>query len=52
MGEGGEKAVSRKLPVNKQANIMTATGDENLEDIFHTIRTTKTPAVINYGVSW
>lgn len=48
MGEGGEKAVSRKLPVNKQANIMTATGDENLEDIFHTIRTTKTPVSLSF----
>ncbi|XP_009598656.1 thioredoxin-like 3-3 isoform X1 [Nicotiana tabacum] len=36
----------------EQGNLKTATGDENLKDIFHSIRTTKNPAVINYGASW
>lgn len=48
MGEEGEKAERGKLPVNEQRNLMTATGDENLKDIFHTIRTTKTPVSLNF----
>lgn len=52
MSEEGEKAERGKLPVNEHGNLMTANGDENLKDIFHSIRITKTPAVINYGASW
>nr|GMC56563.1 thioredoxin-like 3-3 [Ipomoea batatas]GME08315.1 thioredoxin-like 3-3 [Ipomoea batatas] len=33
-------------------NVVIAMGDDNLKDIFHQIRTSKTPAVINYGASW
>ncbi|CAI9760666.1 unnamed protein product [Fraxinus pennsylvanica] len=40
------------LPKNPQRTIITATSDDNLKEIFHQIRTSKTPAVINYGASW
>ncbi|KAJ9559187.1 hypothetical protein OSB04_013801 [Centaurea solstitialis] len=33
-------------------NLTTATSDEHLKDIFHQIRTSKSPAVINFGASW
>nr|GEV93854.1 thioredoxin-like 3-3 [Tanacetum cinerariifolium] len=37
---------------NIDGNLITATNDEKLKDIFHQIRTTKSPAVINFGASW
>lgn len=48
MGEEGEKTGRGKLPVNQQGNLMTATGDENLKDIFHTIRMTNTPVSLSF----
>ncbi|CAH9063013.1 unnamed protein product [Cuscuta epithymum] len=41
----------RQLKENP-GNLITATSDDNLRDLFHQIRTSKTPAVINYGASW
>ncbi|KAL2502724.1 Thioredoxin-like 3-3 [Forsythia ovata] len=40
------------LPKNPQRTLVTASSDDNLKEIFHQIRTSKTPAVINYGASW
>ncbi|KAI8563279.1 hypothetical protein RHMOL_Rhmol03G0100800 [Rhododendron molle] len=41
-----------ELPLNRHGNLISASNDENLNDIFHQIRTSKNPAVINYGASW
>ncbi|KAL3839701.1 hypothetical protein ACJIZ3_024292 [Penstemon smallii] len=61
-GENGDESIGKKgteqsytglNSVQKsQAKITSATSDENLKEIFHQIKTSKTPAVINYGASW
>ncbi|CAH9135759.1 unnamed protein product [Cuscuta epithymum] len=33
-------------------NLISATNDDKLRDLFDQIRTSKTPVVINYGASW
>ncbi|KAI5680765.1 hypothetical protein M9H77_01992 [Catharanthus roseus] len=38
--------------VGRRGNLITASSDENLKEIFHQIRISKTPAVINYGAPW
>ncbi|CAH1442030.1 unnamed protein product [Lactuca virosa] len=38
--------------INLHGNLITASNDENLTNIFHQIRTSKSPAVINFGASW
>ncbi|KAK9726031.1 hypothetical protein RND81_05G185600 [Saponaria officinalis] len=43
----------RKTMEEKQnSRLKTASSDENLADILLQIRSSKTPAVINYGASW
>ncbi|KAL7265041.1 hypothetical protein ACSBR1_002903 [Camellia fascicularis] len=51
-GKKGLDGTGLNLPVNRHGNLRSASSDENLKDIFHQIRTSKTPAVINYGASW
>ncbi|XP_074374747.1 thioredoxin-like 3-3 [Apium graveolens] len=36
----------------ESGRVTTAAGDEKLKEIFNGIRTSKSPAVINYGASW
>ncbi|XP_076950105.1 thioredoxin-like 3-3 [Bidens hawaiensis] len=43
---------SQKEEMNGKDNLITASNDENLTDIFHQIRTSKSPAVIKFGASW
>ncbi|KAE8733448.1 Thioredoxin-like 3-3 [Hibiscus syriacus] len=40
------------LPPNKHGNLISASSDENLSDIFLRIKSSKTPTVISYGASW
>ncbi|XP_059646821.1 thioredoxin-like 3-3 [Cornus florida] len=48
----GLEGTGLNLPSNRHGNLTSASSDENLKDIFHHIRTSKTLAVINYGASW
>ncbi|XP_052171905.1 thioredoxin-like 3-3 [Diospyros lotus] len=48
----GLEGTGLNLPLNRHSNLISATSDDNLKSIFHHIRTSKTPAVINYGASW
>ncbi|XAR69144.1 Monodehydroascorbate reductase (NADH) [Bertholletia excelsa] len=51
-GKKGLEGSGLNLPLNRHGNLISASSDDNLRDIFHHIRTFKTPAVINYGASW
>ncbi|CAH1438273.1 unnamed protein product [Lactuca virosa] len=46
------KATETQKLINRHGNLVTASSDENLKDIFHHIRTSKSAAVINFGASW
>ncbi|KAF6140301.1 hypothetical protein GIB67_000349 [Kingdonia uniflora] len=41
-----------KLPLNRHGNLKSASSDQKLTLILQSIRSSKTPAVINYGASW
>ncbi|CAK9140715.1 unnamed protein product [Ilex paraguariensis] len=59
-GGGGTEETAKKgvvgrglgLPNNSNGNLITPSSDDDLRNVFHQIRTTKSPAVINYGASW
>ncbi|KAF9596424.1 hypothetical protein IFM89_010688 [Coptis chinensis] len=40
------------LPVNRHANLKSASSDQKFLEIMESIKSCKTPAVINYGASW
>ncbi|XP_020212161.1 thioredoxin-like 3-3 isoform X2 [Cajanus cajan] len=40
------------LPINRRANLKSATSDDDFTDILAHIKSSSTPAVINYGASW
>ncbi|KAI3917142.1 hypothetical protein MKX01_003591 [Papaver californicum] len=40
------------LPLNRHGNLNSASSDQNLTEIIQNIRSSKAPAVINYGASW
>ncbi|XP_004304468.1 PREDICTED: thioredoxin-like 3-3 [Fragaria vesca subsp. vesca] len=40
------------LPANRHGNLKTASSDQNLSNILLQIKSSKTPAVINYGATW
>lgn len=44
--EQNGKEDKENLPSTKPGNLVTATGDDNLKEIFHQIRTSKTPVSI------
>ncbi|KAE9590910.1 hypothetical protein Lal_00023334 [Lupinus albus] len=48
----GVMSIIRKEDDNKLSNFKTASNDEDLTNILHTIHSSKFPAVINYGASW
>ncbi|KAF8397745.1 hypothetical protein HHK36_016667 [Tetracentron sinense] len=48
----GLEGTGLNLPVNHHGNLRSASSDQNLEEILHNIKSSKTPAVINYGASW
>ncbi|XP_024982662.1 thioredoxin-like 3-3 [Cynara cardunculus var. scolymus] len=50
--EAMEATKTQEKPINRHGNLTTASSDENLKDIFHEIRTSRSPAVINFGASW
>ncbi|XP_071721128.1 thioredoxin-like 3-3 [Rutidosis leptorrhynchoides] len=56
--ENTESAMEATKPQNQNqisgqhGNLITASTDEHLTDIYHQIRTSKSPAVINFGASW
>ncbi|XP_073300142.1 thioredoxin-like 3-3 [Primulina huaijiensis] len=51
--EGAEDSFSElKLNKNSQRNLVSATSDDSLKEILRKIKTSKFPAVINYGASW
>ncbi|XP_008799519.1 thioredoxin-like 3-3 [Phoenix dactylifera] len=59
MGEEGKEEEKRglegtglSLPPNRHGNLSSASGDTHLTEILHNIRSSKAPAVINYGASW
>ncbi|KAL9150036.1 hypothetical protein ABFS82_12G143500 [Erythranthe guttata] len=59
MADGAEKVTEESsyntAPLSlktSKADVITAAGDDNLKEIFHQIRTSKNPTVINYGASW
>ncbi|KAB5552367.1 hypothetical protein DKX38_009678 [Salix brachista] len=41
-----------ELPVNRHANLKSASSDQSHLQILHDIKSSNTPAVINYGASW
>ncbi|XP_027069427.2 thioredoxin-like 3-3 [Coffea arabica] len=52
MENEGDKEERPNLGSHSHGNLVAASGDENLKEIFHHIRTSRAPAVINYGASW
>ncbi|XP_068665871.1 thioredoxin-like 3-3 [Aristolochia californica] len=40
------------LPSSCHGNLKSACSDQHLKELLHNIKTSKTPAVINYGASW
>ncbi|BAT85743.1 thioredoxin-like 3-3 [Vigna umbellata] len=40
------------LPINRYANLKSATSDDDFTNVLALIKSSKTPAVINYGASW
>ncbi|XP_077221766.1 thioredoxin superfamily protein [Tasmannia lanceolata] len=40
------------LPVNRHGNLQKASSDQQLKEVMHNIKSSKNPAVINYGASW
>lgn len=60
LGQSGKENSTKKgiegtglaIPTNSHGNLISATSDESLKDIFLNIRASKTPTVINYGASW
>ncbi|XP_050226880.1 thioredoxin-like 3-3 [Mercurialis annua] len=48
----GLKGTGLDLPLNRHGNLKSASSDENFLQILYQIKTSKTPAVINYGASW
>ncbi|XP_073049097.1 thioredoxin-like 3-3 [Primulina eburnea] len=51
--EGAEDSYSAlKSKKNYQGDLVSATSDDNLKEILREVRTSKLPAVINYGASW
>ncbi|KAK4432473.1 Thioredoxin-like 3-3 [Sesamum alatum] len=56
-GDKAKKGTEESCPPsnllgNSKGNLFTAANDDNLNEIFRQIKTSKTPAVINYGASW
>ncbi|KAJ6808557.1 putative thioredoxin-like 3-3 [Iris pallida] len=52
---GAEEEAAAKgltLPASVHGNLKTVSGDDAHKEILQSIRTSKTPAVINYGASW
>nr|XP_043609088.1 thioredoxin-like 3-3 [Erigeron canadensis] len=47
-----KKEIIKPGKTQKQNSITNASSDENLRDIFHQIKTSKSPTVINFGASW
>ncbi|KAF9680239.1 hypothetical protein SADUNF_Sadunf06G0100700 [Salix dunnii] len=41
-----------ELPVNRHANLKSASSDQSHLQILHDIKSSNTPAVISYGASW
>ncbi|XP_010267211.1 PREDICTED: thioredoxin-like 3-3 isoform X2 [Nelumbo nucifera] len=50
--KGGLEGTGLNLPANLHGNLKSASSDENLKEILQNIKSSKTPAVINYGASW
>ncbi|XP_073303655.1 thioredoxin-like 3-3 [Primulina huaijiensis] len=48
--KGNEGALKSKK--NSQGDLVSATSDDNLKEILREVKTSKLPAVINYGASW
>ncbi|KAK6148194.1 hypothetical protein DH2020_019106 [Rehmannia glutinosa] len=55
-GENYKEENGMKMPHERyrcsKGNLVTADSDDNLQEIFRQIKTSKNPAVINYGASW
>ncbi|GLT56684.1 hypothetical protein SLA2020_297100 [Shorea laevis] len=51
-GKKGLAGTGLDLPANKHGNLKSASNDQTLTDILLHIKSSKTPAVINYGASW
>lgn len=51
-GKKNLQGTAINLPLNHNGNLKSALSDQNLSDILLNIRSSKTPAVINYGASW
>ncbi|KZV19985.1 thioredoxin-like 3-3 [Dorcoceras hygrometricum] len=48
----GDSYSDLKSKKNSHRNLVSANSDDNLTEILRKIKTTKFPAVINYGASW
>ncbi|XXG54486.1 hypothetical protein AAC387_Pa03g2352 [Persea americana] len=48
----GLEGTRLNLPLNRHGNLKSASNDQNFIDHLHNIKSSKTPAVINYGASW
>ncbi|KAK9124158.1 hypothetical protein Sjap_013760 [Stephania japonica] len=47
----GLEGTGLDLPVNRHGNLISASSDQNLTQIMHNIKSSRAPAVINYGAS-
>ncbi|XP_061345797.1 thioredoxin-like 3-3 isoform X1 [Gastrolobium bilobum] len=48
----GLEGTAIDLPINRHANLKSASSDDDFTHILAHIKSSKTPAVINYGASW
>ncbi|XP_021892716.1 thioredoxin-like 3-3 isoform X3 [Carica papaya] len=48
----GLEGTGLELPVNNHGNLKSASSDQNLQDILYHIKSSKTPAIINYGAEF
>ncbi|QCD97941.1 thioredoxin-like 3-3 [Vigna unguiculata] len=48
----GLEGTALDIPINRYANLKSATSDDDFTNVLAHIKSSKTPAVINYGASW
>ncbi|GAB2300627.1 hypothetical protein Dimus_034661 [Dionaea muscipula] len=53
MKKGSEgTGLNLNFPINRHGNLRSASTDQTLTDVLHQIKSSKSPAVVNYGASW
>lgn len=52
MSETDLEGTGLNLAVNRHGNLTSASNDQDLTNVLHQIKSSKSPAVINYGSTW